>query len=182
MFNFLRHLSSSSFPLICDTRASSRAGLSSSCGRYAKTHLEFHPRQPVHALHIPMTMGAIELGPGYMRLMMEKDEIGHPEDTLSTVRAFPHRNKLFSFLISGWSGITYSWQKKHFSTSGIPASWDLSTKEWQKRQSICFTPAWTRWLKGIGCWARPWCRIEAVEEEQDREQECLRHPATDTRA
>ena len=46
----------------------------------AETHLEFYRSKPVHGLHIPVAVGAIQLGPQYMGLVTEEDEVGEDED------------------------------------------------------------------------------------------------------
>lgn len=63
----------------------------------AKTHLEFHARKPVHALHVPVAPGTIEFCPGHVGTMMKKNKIGGPEDTLP--RHGPARIEIIFFFL-----------------------------------------------------------------------------------
>jgi hypothetical protein len=48
---------------------------------YAERHLEIDPLQTVRALHVAVTVRAIELCPLYMRNMVEVDVVRNPEDS-----------------------------------------------------------------------------------------------------
>ncbi len=62
----------------------------------AETHFEFYRSEPVHGLHVPVAVGAIQLGPQDMGLVTEEDEVGEDEDSDPGDR--PFREKVFLLL------------------------------------------------------------------------------------
>ena len=101
----------------------------------------------------PWQTGAIEFGPLDVGDMIKEDEVGHPED--ANPRHGLARLQV-AFLVGYLRVLRYDvfMAVEAFSTAGSPALGDRSTPVWQNRQFISLTPAWTRWLNGIG-WAGP---------------------------